>query len=206
LEKLSQAKREVDRCSLKTLNGQPITGKRTVLFDVVEARCLAIAEAHVKIEKHGISVRKVPFNANTQLVDEGIDWDQTYSTTSAVLHGYTKKFRGDQLAVLNHTWTTTVRRQDGTTAQAPLLPEELKDVFGENTLLDFTLAQLRGQKSKKTALSEDQQVTLLQRPRRVIQLIVNAPARPASGSLKETSIEADTLKLQVPTLTVWLHA
>ncbi len=99
-----------------------------------------------------------------------------------------------------------MRRQDGTTAQAPLLSEELKDVFGENTLLDFTLAQLRGQKSKKTALSEDQQVALLQRPRRVIQLIVPAPARPASGSLKDTSIEADTLKLQVPTLTVWLHA
>ena len=96
-----------------------------------------------------------------------------------------------------------MRRQDGTTAQAPLLSEELKDVFGENTLLDFTLAQLRGQKSKKTALSEDQQVALLQRPRRVIQLIVPAPA---SGSLKDTSIEADTLKLQVPTLTVWLHA
>ena len=59
-------------------------------------------------------------------------------------------------------------------------------------------SQLRGQKSKKTALSEDQQVALLQRPRRVIQLIVPAPARPASGSVKDTSIDADTLRLQVP--------
>jgi hypothetical protein len=51
-------------------------------------------------------------------------------------------------------------------------------------LLDFTLSQLRGQKSKKTDLSEDQQVALLLRARRVIQLIVPAPARPASGSAR----------------------
>jgi hypothetical protein len=195
------AKRDVERGSLTTLNGQPITGKRAGLFDVIEARCLAIAEAHVKMEKHGISVRKVPFNANAQLLDEGIEWDQAYSTTSAVIRGYTKAFRGDQLAVLNRTWSTTARRQDGTTAQAPSLPEELQvpqDAFGEKTLLDFTLSQLRGQKSKKTALSEDQQVALLQRARLAIQLIVPAPARPASGSVKDTSIDADTLRLQVP--------
>ena len=73
-----------------------------------------------------------------------------------------------------------------------------QDAFGAKTLLDFTLSQLRGQKSKKTALSEDQQVALLQRARLVIQQIVPAPARPASGSVKDTSIDADTLRLQVP--------
>jgi hypothetical protein len=56
-------------------------------------------------------------------------------------------------------------------------------------LLDFTLSPLRGQKSKKTALSEEQQVVLLLRARRVIQLIVPAPARTASGSVKDTSID-----------------
>jgi hypothetical protein len=103
--------------------------------------------------------------------------------------------------VLNRTWSTIAIQQDGTTAQAPSLPEEFQDpqdVFGQKTLLDFTLSQLRGQKSKKTALSEDQQVALLQRARLVIQQIVPAPARPASGSVKDTSIDADTLRLQVP--------
>ena len=103
--------------------------------------------------------------------------------------------------MLKSTWSTTARRQNGTTAQAPSLPEEFQDpqdVFGQKTLLDFTLSQLRGQKSKKTALSEDQQVALLQRARLVIQQIVPAPARPASGSVKDTSIDADTLRLQVP--------
>ncbi len=99
--------------------------------------------------------------------------------------------------MLNRTWSTRARKQDGTTAQAPSLPE-LQDVFGENTLLEFTLTQLRGQKSKKTALSEDQQVAMLQCARRVIQLIVPAPARPASGSVKDTYIDADTLRFQVP--------
>jgi hypothetical protein len=87
------------------------------------------------------------------------------------------------------------RKQDCSIAQAPSLPEELQDVFGENTLLDFTLTQLRCQKSKKTALSEDQQVVLLQRARRVFQLIVPTTACPASGSEKDTSINADTLRL-----------
>jgi hypothetical protein len=32
------AKRDVERGSLTTLNGQPITGKRAGLFDVMEAR------------------------------------------------------------------------------------------------------------------------------------------------------------------------
>jgi hypothetical protein len=191
-------KREVDRCSLTSLNGQPITSKRAVLFDIIGARCLAIAEVLVKMEKHVITVRKVPYNANTQLLDEGIEWDHAYSTASVVLHGYTKAFRGDQLAVLNHTWSTTARRQDGTTAQASSLSQKLQDVFCENTLLDFSLFQLRGQKSKKPVLSEDQQVVLLLRPRRVIQLIVPAPARPSSGCVKDTSIYADTLRLQVP--------
>jgi hypothetical protein len=194
-------KREVERCSLATPNGQPITGKRTLLFDVIAIRCLAIAEAHVKMEKHGIRVRKVPFNANTHLVDEGIEWDQAYGTTPAVIRGYTKAFRGDQLAFLKRSWSTTARRQDGTTAQAPSLPEEYQkpqDVFGAKTLLDFTLSQLRGQKSKKQELSEDQQVALLQRARSVIQLIVPAPARPESGSVKDTSIDTNTLTLQVP--------
>jgi hypothetical protein len=190
-------KRNVERGCLTTLNGQPITGRRALLFDVIEARCLAIAEAHVTMQKHGISVRKVPFNANAQLLDEGIEWDQAYGTTSAVIRGYTKAFRGDQLAVLKSTWSTTARRQNGTTAQAPLLSEELKDVFGENTLLDFTLAQLRGQKSNKTALSKDQQVELLLSARRVIQKIEPAPERPASGSVQDTCIDADTLMLQV---------
>jgi len=194
-------KRNVERGCLTTLNGQPITGRRALLFDVIEARCLAIAEAHVTMQKHGISVSKVPFNANAQLLDEGIEWDQAYGTTSAVIRGYTKAFRGDQLAVLKSTWSTTARRQNGTTAQAPSLPEEFQvpqDAFGAKTLLDFTLSQLRGQKSKKAALSEDQQVALLQRARLAIQLIVPAPARPASGSVKDTSIDADTLRLQVP--------
>jgi hypothetical protein len=194
-------KRNVERGCLTTLNGQPITGRRALLFDVIEARCLAIAEAHVTMQKHGISVRKVPFNANAQLLDEGIEWDQAYGTTSAVIRGYTKAFRGDQLAVLKSTWSTTARRQNGTTAQAPSLPEEFQDpqdAFGAKTLLDFTLSQLRGQKSKKTALSEDQQVALLQHASLVIQQIVPAPARPASGSVKDTSIDADTLRLQVP--------
>jgi hypothetical protein len=87
------------------------------------------------------------------------------------------------------------RKQDCSIAQAPSLTEELQDVFGENTLLDFTLTQLRGQKSKKTALSEDKQVVLLQRARRVFQRIVPTTARPASGSEKDTSIDADTLRL-----------
>jgi len=162
---------------------------------------MAIAEAHVTMDKHGISVRKVPFNANAQLRDEGIEWDQAYGTTSAVIRGYTKAFRGEQLAVLNRTWSTIAIQQDGTTAPAPSLPEEYQkpqDVFGAKTLLDFTLSQLRGQKSKKQELSEDQQVALLQRARLAIQQIVSAPARPASGSVKDTSIDADTLRLQVP--------
>ena len=65
--------------------------------------------------------------------------------------------------MLNRTWSTIAIQQDSTTAQAPSLPEEFQDpqdVFGQKTLLDFTLSQLRGQKSKKTALSEDQQVAL----------------------------------------------
>ena len=32
------AKRNVERGCLTTLNGQPITGKRALLFDVIEAR------------------------------------------------------------------------------------------------------------------------------------------------------------------------
>ena len=195
------AKRDVERGSLTTLNGLPITGKRAGLFDVMEARCLAIAEAHVNRAKHGISVRKVPFNANTQLLDEGIEWDQAYGTTPAVIRGYTKAFRGDQLAFLKRSWSTTARRQDGTTAPAPSLPVEFQvpqDDFGQKTLLDFTQSQLRGQRSQKTALSEDQQVALLQRARSVIQLIVPAPARPESGSVKDTSIDTNTLTLQVP--------
>jgi hypothetical protein len=153
------------------------------------------------MQKHGISVRKVPFNANAQLLDEGIEWDQAYGTSSAVIRGYTKAFRGEQLAVLNRTWSTIAIQQDGTTAPAPSLPEEFQvpqDAFGAKTLLDFTLSQLRGQKSKKQELSEDQQVALLQRARLAIQQIVSAPARPASGSVKDTSIDADTLRLQVP--------
>ena len=118
------------------------------------------------MEKHGISMRKVPFSANAQLLDEGIEWDQAYGTATAVIRGYTKAFRGDQLALLNRTWGKTARTQDGTTAQAPSLPEDLQDAFGENTLLDFTLSQLRGQKSQKTALSEDQQVAAPARPSR----------------------------------------
>jgi len=102
-----------------------------------------------------------------------------------------------RLAVLNRTWSTIARRPDGTTALAPALPEELQDAFGEQTLLHFTLSQLRGQKSNKTALSKDQQVELLLSARRVIQKIVPAPARPASGSVKDTCIDADTLMLQV---------
>ena len=115
----------------------------------------------------------------------------------AVIHDYTKTFRGDQLAVLNRTWSTIARRPDGTTALAPSLSEDLQDAFGEQTLLHFTLSQLRGQKSNKTALSKDQQVELLLSARRVIQKIVPAPARPASGSVKDTCIDADTLMLQV---------
>ena len=76
--------------------------------------------------------------------------------------------------------------------------DALQFAFGQKTLLDFTLSQLRGQKSKNTALSEDQQVALVLRARRVIQLIVPAPARPASGSVKDTYIDADTLRFQVP--------
>jgi hypothetical protein len=79
-----------------------------------------------------------------------------------------------------------------------LANQQMQGIQGEQTLLHFTLSQLRGQKSKKTALSEDQQVALLQRARLVIQQIVPAPARPASGSVKDTSIDADTLRLQVP--------
>jgi hypothetical protein len=116
---------------------------------------------------------------------------------SSVIHNYTKTFRGDQLAVLNRTGSTIARRPDGTTALAPSLPKELQDAFGEQTLLHFTLSQLRGQKSNKTALSKDQQVELLLSARRVIQKIVPSPARPASGSVKDTWIDADTLMLQV---------
>ena len=47
-------KRDVERGCLTTLDGQPITGRRALLFDVIEARCLAIAEAHVTMQKHGI--------------------------------------------------------------------------------------------------------------------------------------------------------
>jgi hypothetical protein len=118
-----------------------------------------------------------------------------------VIRGYTKAFRGDQLAFLKRSWSTTARRQDGTTAPAPSLPVEFQvpqDDFGQKTLLDFTQSQLRGQRSQKTALSEDQQVALLQRARSVIQLIVPAPARPESGSVKDTSIDTNTLTLQVP--------
>jgi hypothetical protein len=136
------AKRDVERGSLTTLNGLPITGKRAGLFNVMEARCLAIAEAHVNRAKHGISVRKVPFNANTQLLDEGIEWDQAYGTATAVIRGYTKAFRGDQLAFLKRSWSTTARRQDGTTAPAPSLPVEFQvpqDDFGQKTLLDLQI-------------------------------------------------------------------
>ena len=104
-------------------------------------------------------------------------------------------------AFLKRSWSTTARRQDGTTAPAPSLPVEFQvpqDDFGQKTLLDFTQSQLRGQRSQKTALSEDQQVALLQRARSVIQLIVPAPARPESGSVKDTSIDTNTLTLQVP--------
>ena len=151
-------KRDVERGCLTTLDGQPITGRRALLFDFIEAHCLTVAQAHVAMQKHGVSVRKVPFNANAQLLDEGIEWDQAYALSSSVIHGYTKAFRGDQLAVLNRTWSTIARRQDGSTALAPSLPEDLQDAFGEQTLLHFTLSQLRGLKSNKTALSKDQQV------------------------------------------------
>jgi hypothetical protein len=78
-----------------------------------------------------------------------------------------------------------------------LANQQMQGIQGEQTLLHFTLSQLRGQKSNKTALSKDQQVELLLSARRVIQKIVPAPARPASGSVKDTCIDADTLMLQV---------
>ena len=45
--------------------------------------------------------------------------------------------------------------------------------------------------------AKDQQVELLLSARRIIQKIMPAPARPASGSVKDTCIDADTLMLQV---------
>jgi hypothetical protein len=78
-----------------------------------------------------------------------------------------------------------------------LANQQMQGIQGEQTLLHFTLSQLRGQKSNKTALSKDQQVELLLSARRVIQKIVPAPACPASGSVKDTCIDADTLMLQV---------
>ena len=78
-----------------------------------------------------------------------------------------------------------------------LANQQMQGIQGEQTLLHFTLSQLRGQKSNKTALSKDQQVELLLSARRIIQKIMPAPARPASGSVKDTCIDADTLMLQV---------
>ena len=71
-------------------------------------------------------------------------------------------------------------------------------------LTDFTLAQLRGQKSKKAALSDEQQIALLQQARHVIQQIVPAPPRPASTSVQDTSIDADTLTHQAKLLLLLL--
>ena len=78
-----------------------------------------------------------------------------------------------------------------------LANQQMQGIQGEQTLLHFTLSQLRGQKSNKTALSKDQQVELLLSARRVIQKIEPAPERPASGSVQDTCIDADTLMLQV---------
>jgi hypothetical protein len=110
--------------------------------------------------------------------------------------------RPTQLAVLSRTWNTAACKQDGTTAQAPSLPAELQDGFGEHTLLDFTMAQLLGQKSKKTTLLEEQQVALLQRARRVIQLIVP----PGVGKREGHIHRGRHPQAPGPTLTVCLHA
>ena len=149
--------RDVERNSLITLNGQPTTKSRAQLFDIIETRCAIIAEAHVRGEKHGISVRRVPHNAHAELRDAEHTWDLAHSTNSTVLSTFTKKFRGDQLSLLSRSWGTTARRTDGTAAPAPSLPDVSKGDFGDTKLTDFTLAQLRGQKSKKAALSDELQ-------------------------------------------------
>jgi len=191
------ARRQVPRNSLLSLDGQPITGRYMVLFDMIETRCGALAEAHVRAEKHGVSVRKVPFNANAAVLDAAAEWDRAYSVVPKVVREYTKTFRGDQLAVLHRTWPQVARQAGGSVAKAPPLPSEQCGEHGDKTLVEFTMAQLRGQASKKPALSEDQQVELLVRARLVIQQISQAPVRPATGSVKDTEIAPGTLRIQV---------
>ena len=62
-----------------------------------------------------------------------------------------------------------------------LANQQMQGIQGEQTLLHFTLSQLRGQKSNKTALSKDQQVELLLSARRVIQKDRARPRAPGVG-------------------------
>jgi len=185
------SKRWVSAASLVALSGQPLSSTFVEIFDVIEERCAVMASKHVLGEKHGISVKRVPFNAKAAHADALEIWNRHHSTDPKFLLTLTKSYKGDCLVELKKNWLLLA---PGTTS--PSLSQKMQHDGGVDTLNQMQIGQLRG--THKTKLfNEECQAELLASARIAVQKHTAAPQRPMPGAVIDKAMDHGTLRRQL---------